>query len=456
MLSASPDVHVFRVRDRVFLYLTRSARLYEVDRQVAGVLGPCGNDSGSIHELSIGAETEALAEFANILLEEEALPRLAEAPHTRRPRTPLQKITIYVAQSCNMACAYCWNQGGTLGDARHLMEPKQAEIVARAMERFLTASEALEFTVNFYGGEPLLNFPVIEQIVVSLLDIQERLGKVVYFTLSTNGYLLEGRIARFLAEHFDEIGVSIDGKQAAHDLQRTLLDGSGTWDKVVDNVRLFPQPDLLTLRATLTSRSDSYLVSFQALCSLGVRRIELQYCEPFRFGSGAWSSALCVKSDRQREELLEFVDWYVEALRQYDCLADVPFVANIHLVARALGRGDRYTRSCEAGTGVLAIDSRGTLFPCLAFAGHTAFGVSLDRYLSGQPVFFSLPIDYHVDLQGPCNACWARYDCAGGCYASNYEMTGDLQLPFDSFCDAYRNRLEVTLYLLARLKEAFP
>ena len=366
-----------------------------------------------------------------------------------------QNFTLYISQACNLSCCYCWNRGGSFGKAEHLMDLETAQSVTQLIAHLAETSTAENFRINFYGGEPLLNFAAIRQITLALQEKGRSLGKEFFFNLDTNGCFLEGDQAQFLAQHFTEIGISLDGRQAIHDRQRPTKSGGGSWEKIVANLKAFPRPELLGVRGTLTAFSDSYGEMFRHLSDLGLRRVQLEYCHEPGYKRYPHFESLVVDPDRQHEELRHFLDHYIDTIKRYNHVGEIPFLSNLLMNIAKVKRGERHTRPCGAGLTLLAIDSRGVVFPCIAFVDYPAF--AMGRAEPGAELRLPPPLmDYEVDVHGLCGECWARYDCAGGCYATHFEMTGNVRRPHAQYCHSIKSKTEIYLYALARIREECP
>ncbi|MBJ6798724.1 radical SAM/SPASM domain-containing protein [Geomonas propionica] len=458
------DYHIFEQGGQHFLFFSRSAKLYQVSPLAARLLElfvstqPVPTlptpDAEPPQPLD-PAEHALYAELAALFNHELALP--LPAPHQQEHgcgENSYQTFSIYLAQSCNMACCYCWNRGGTFGKPGHVMGWHTARRATDLILSLVERSSAEKIFVNFYGGEPLLDFPVLQQITRQLLKHEARLGKNFFLTLDTNGTLLQGHPAQFLARYFTQIGISLDGSQRIHDLQRPGKYGEETWQQIVTNIRSFPNQKLLGLRATLTTFSDSYLETFRHLTTLGVGRIQLEYCHEPGYHQNPIYEKLIVPAERQLVELHEFVDYYVDYIASYKSTRGIPFVSNLLDSINRIRRANRFTRPCGAGTNTLAINSHGEVFPCIAF-------VERDDFAMGQAGAGSLSLHqalqgFEVDSQLPCHACWLRYDCAGGCYATHYDMTGHARQPHPEYCRNMQGRAEVFYYALTQILTKCP
>jgi uncharacterized protein len=459
------DFHIFGKAERQFLYFSRSARLYELDPDAARMLSILADADLSLPAGLAGLEAApalpalsdgAAAEFQGILREELAVPPPSSSLGAKSDRGNFyQNFSIYISQACNFSCCYCWNKGGGFGKVEHLMDLETAHSITRLITHLAESSTAEDIRINFYGGEPLLNFAALRQITLELLEKSKVLGKRFFFNLDTNGYFLEAEIAQFLARHFSEIGISLDGRQEIHDHQRPTKGGGGTWKRIVANLKAFPNPELLGVRGTLTTFSDSYGEMFHHLAELGIRRVQLEYCHEPGYKRYPEYEGIIVEPDRQHLEIYQFIDQYITMIKQHRDLRDIPYVSNLFANIAKLKRGERYTRPCGAGVSLLAFNSRGVAFPCIAFVDYPAF--AMGRAEAGGELRLPPPLaDYEVDVHDLCGECWARYDCAGGCYATHFEMTGNVRRPHDQYCHNHRSKTEIYLYALARIREDCP
>lgn len=458
------DYHAFEQGGDNYLFFTRSAKLYQISQLASRMLGqyflPESRAALPAPDSAPppGLPEEESALYAELLaLLHQELSVSLPVPHQQPElagRNRYQTFSIYLAQTCNMACCYCWNRGGSFGKPGHLMGWSTAREATGLILSLVERSGAEKICINFYGGEPLLDFPVLQQVTRDLLQYEARLAKKFCFTLDTNGTRLEGNAAQFLARYFTQVGVSLDGSRRIHDLQRPGKYGEETWQRIVNNIRCFPDPKLLGIRATLTAFSDSYLETFRNLTTLGVGRIQLEYCHEPGYHQNPGHDKLIVPPDRQLAELREFVDYYVDYIGSYKNTRDIPFVSNLLDSIARTRRGNRFTRPCGAGTNTLAINSHGSVFPCIAFVERDDFAMgrageeslSLHRTLEG----------FAVDRQLPCNACWLRYDCAGGCYATHYDKTGHAREPHPEYCRNMKGRAEIYLYALSQILNRCP
>jgi|GEM_PF-2163099 len=449
------DFHAFAAGGRHFVFFPRTARLYGLSETAAAVLAgmETAGRFGAGHITGIAAA----GELRDLLDAELAMPEPEPAETGSDDGLPpggndFELCTIYVAQNCNLSCRYCWNLGGSFGRRAALMNRDTAQQALRLIAALAAASRHQHIFVKFYGGEPLLNFPVVERLTLELRHIQERLGKRFHFLLDTNGMLLRGGTAQFVARHFSEVSVSVDGREEIHDLQRPDGIGNGTWRTIIHNLATFPKPEALRLRGTLTVHADPYLESFRQLGRLGVKRIQLEYCHEAGFRRDREYLRLIVPPLRQRDELLRFFDDYLEVLGSYRVLVEAPHLSHLlHEVAR-FHAGRHRRPPCGAGAKMIAIGSQGDLHPCLAFAESQRSSLGNLSALAA-PELFSLP-GFPATQPPACGSCWLRYHCGGGCCAAQ-SAAGSAQ-PDPVHCRLRQDKAEVYLYALTRILESCP
>jgi uncharacterized protein len=456
--------HLFQQGSDSFLFFPHSARLYELSGAAVSLLSEInGTDSvlapaqgGMTSPSVMSADQLSLYdELRGLLHHESEVPApAATAPEAVDLYNSFHSFSIYLAQTCNMSCSYCWNRGGSFGRSSHLMGVADASAITELIATVAAHSTEEVISVNFYGGEPLVNFPVLRQITLDLLRRGETLGKSFRFAIDTNGSLLQGKTVPFLAQHFSHVGVSLDGREEIHNAQRPGKHGERTWRRIVKNLDQFPNRDILGLRATLTCSSDPYLETFRQLTSLGVRRIQLEYCHQPGYHHDPSFDVLLVPLERQLAELREFLLDYLGTICRYGNTGEIPFVSNLlHEIGR-LWRGNRATRPCGAGTNAIAINSHGQIFPCVAFVNQERFRMA--QTAGSGSLSLLQPLKEFDSCQKPCRSCWLRYDCAGGCYTIHFDRAGNAKAPHPDYCLAMRSKAELYLWAMAQMQKRCP
>ncbi|RCX26332.1 radical SAM/SPASM domain-containing protein [Thioalbus denitrificans] len=358
----------------------------------------------------------------------------------------LANVTLLVAQACNLRCGYCYADGGSYGAPAQRMA---ATTLKRALERLLPLAGP-RLTLSFFGGEPLLNLPLLEAAVLLGRRLGETAGVEVRFALTTNGTLLEGRALEFVTRHVDFLAVSLDGEAAVTDRARRFRRGRGSVHARVcaglERLRAAGVP--FGLRATVTPESAPRLAdSAGHLAGLGPVSLRLVP----DFGATPWPepalAALVAGFDTlHREALARALTGHVplggEAL--YPLLA--------HRV-----QGTVRERPCAAGEAVVAVAADGAVYPCDHFVGNAAFrmGCVHDGDFPG-PEFARVQARLAantVAARPACRACEASHLCGGECPAVAAAGGGGIAGADGAFC---RFKRETTARLQALLDEVAP
>lgn len=365
----------------------------------------------------------------------------------RRPQ--IDELSLLVAQTCNMRCVYCYGDHGTYGGGG-LMSRSTA---LAAIDWLLEASgDRDEVLLRFFGGEPLLNMPVVRAATDHALSAAAERGKEVVFELSTNGTLLDEETVRFLARNHFRVRVSIDGPPTIHDRNRPLADGRPSSSLVAAGIErlLSVLPDS-TGRATLV-RADELQEVRETLAAVGFRSFDILPASPTVVGQEEMAA-------RRRESLAARLEHYgatvaelVRCARERDTAGlrrlcpDPDVLARIRDVEDPHGR--RYFR-CSAARSYCVADTSGDLYPCQRFAGDCTHRIgSLAEGLTDRARYLDSAVVHSL----PCRSCWARYICGGGCAYDNTVASGSAFDPDPAFCDFLRATVELAVVTLCRLK----
>jgi len=343
-------------------------------------------------------------------------------------------ITIFLAQSCNLACSYCYGQAGTYGGSG-LMSAG----TARAAVDWLLANSgsASKVHVGFFGGEPLLNLPVLKEVVAYAKERSAACGKEVGFGITTNATLVDEQVAAYIAAERIEPLVSCDGPAEVHDRQRPFADGRGSHAAVTAGAaRLREAFPGLPARAALCDGADPFAVR-RGLEEAGFARCSLTLASPVLL-----EDAAAPEDPAAREAATARMLAYRRAEVAELFRAIVSRTLDSERFSEALSRlaglatGEKRHATCGVGRGMRAVAVDGGIYPCHRFVGlEEARMGELGSYRSEGLN------DYHraaVENLPECRTCWARYFCGGGCFYENLARTGDMHRPDPLFCAEQR------------------
>jgi uncharacterized protein len=355
----------------------------------------------------------------------------------------VKAMCLHVAHDCNMTCRYCFADGGAFAGDKALMS---AETGKNAMDFLLEHSGSRRnLEIDFFGGEPLMNFPVVREIVAYGREREKELGKHIRFTITTNGLLLDREKEDFCNAHMDNVVLSIDGRPAVNDAMRKTAAGGNTYDLILKNYKRFAQNRTgnYYVRGTFTNRNLDFSEDVRHLADLGFENISV---EP------VVAPDTCDFALREND--------VPRILEEYDRLAAL-------CLHRARGGGFSFFHfnidpnggpcvfkriaGCGAGTEYVAVSPEGGIYPCHRFVGNPEFlmgDVHEERF---ENAFFETFNRAHVQNKPACGACWAKFYCGGGCHANAHEANGDILTPYAIGCELERKRVECAIGIKAAL-----
>ena len=359
----------------------------------------------------------------------------------------IKALCLHVAHTCNLTCSYCFAaQGKYKGE--HALMPFS---VGKQALDFLVAHSGTRrnLEVDFFGGEPLMNWEVVKQLVAYGRELETKHNKHFRFTLTTNGVLLNDEIMDYCNKEMHNVVLSLDGRKEVHDRFRTDYMGRGSYDVVVPKFQRFVEKRKgkgYYIRGTFTHYNPDFLQDILHMADLGF--IELSM-EPVVASPD--DPAALTKEDMpivfKQYELLakEMIKRKQEGrpITFYHYTLDLENGPCLH----------KRIAGCGCGSEYMAVTPWGELFPCHQFVGDNVN--SLGDVYSGikntdlRQAFQSCNLFSHPD----CEHCWAKYFCSGGCAANNFHASGSLQGVYETGCDLFRKRLECALMMQAAFQD---
>ena len=323
---------------------------------------------------------------------------------------PLKALSLAVAQKCNLGCTYCYAQEGSFGGFAKNMS---WEVAKAAVERLLEEAQPEErVNLSFLGGEPLVNRQLIQATTQLAFDLSQKKGVKIGFSITTNATLLEPEDADFFERYGFAVTVSLDGVGEVHDRTRSFKSGKGSYERVIANIKplLSQQRQMqVSARVTVTPKNLYLRETLEHFIGLG-------------FHSIGFSPMLSSPTGREQMEtealevmLAQMIDCGQEFERQTIAGNRYPF-ANITSAIQQIHRGTHRPYPCGAGAGYMGVSAEGNLSACHRFVDDEAgFMGSLKNGIDREKQDRWLA-ERQVDRQEPCNSCWARYFCSGGCH----------------------------------------
>ncbi len=367
-------------------------------------------------------------------------------------------ITLNVVNACNLGCRYCWNKQGAYAESAKSKKMMQPEVAFRAVDLLLKESKgAHDLVVDFYGGEPLLNFQLLKDVIIYCRNIEKKRKVHFRFLLATNGTLLTKERAEFLIDNGLDIAVSLDGGKLIQDAQRPFPDGKGSYAVIMKNLkRLEPAyRRRIVGRATFTPLYPDIIKTFKFLRRLGFDRIEVCESEKAGYGLEAKNNFFFSGSQglRQLKNLYDkLANFYTGEIVKGRLTYENTYFNRFFKQLSRLYHIQSIVGACSAGFSLMAVDMDGKIYPCTAFVGMPQFsigtvagGVSearLKRFFSGK-----------ISSSASCQRCWARRICrgCGSCYNLNYFSNKNLGKPDPYYCELFRYKTQLMMGMIARI-----
>lgn len=435
----------FKSKEKKYMYNTVSNTVFEVDSLILDILKNNGKTLGEIKgNLEPRYTSEKIIEAihnmeeAYIIASEENKSVINKAISIK-PTGKLSALTLFMIQECNLRCTYCYAEEGEYHDKGRMNEDVAFAAVDYLIEN--APKELEELGLIFFGGEPLLNFPLIQKTVQYALDKGKQLNKNFTFSMTTNGTLITPKIQSFLDQYKFGVQISIDGNEKTQDFNRFYKGGQGSYNIILEKTKDMRETHRLRARGTVTPAELEVLKSFEHLEKLG-------------FTSIALSPAAYTLSDQHykvlTKEMVKLVNYFKQLIEEENYKQAFK-MSNVIGMLYKLHQGGTKSHFCGAATNFLAVDVHGNLYPCHRFVSEKEYSLgSVFRYdaLEKQQKFIE---DSHVQNRNTCTTCWARSLCGGGCHHENLSETKNIQEPPINYCKMTKTFIDAVMKLYVGL-----
>ncbi len=365
----------------------------------------------------------------------------------RMVAAPVKAMCLHVAHDCNLRCKYCFASTGDFGEGRKLLD-------------FETGKKAIDFLIeksagrhnlelDFFGGEPLMNFEVVKQIVEYARSLEKKHQKCFRFTITTNGMLLDDAKIDYINREMSNVVLSIDGRPAVNDRMRPCINGKGSYDIILDKYKRLVEKrghDQYYVRGTFTKYNLDFADDVLHLYKEGFDQLSV---EP-------------VVSDPEKDYAITEKD-FPRIFEEYEKLAKELIrlkkegkVINFFHFMLDLDQGPcaiKRLRGCGCGNEYVAVTPDGDIYPCHQFVGMKewkmgnlhdgTFDFKMKDYFSQTTVY----------NKSDCKDCWAKFYCSGGCNANNLQYEGDVLKSHKLSCELEKKRLECAIMIKAALAD---
>lgn len=419
---------IFEFAGRPHLFLANGSRVFELPQDLATTLKQ-------------QAKEDTVAFDCTLQKHELQDPERISSIPLRQ--TGIHALSLAVAQTCNLGCSYCYAEGGDFGGRATMMPLETA--CASIDKLFSKAPPGEQVNIAFMGGEPLANRQVIR--AATEYALKRGGGKDIHvgFSITTNGTLLTRDDSGFFEQHGFAVTISLDGLAETHDAQRPFKNGAGSFDRIMQRVEplLIQQQRMqVSARVTVTPRNLDLKIILKGLIDMGFHSVG--------FSPMLSSPTGCDEMDSESLQImLEQMKSCAHLFEEYTVAGHhFPF-SNVVSAMQEIHRGSHRPYPCGAAAGYFGVSTQGDLYACHRFVGDESavFGdvwQGLDE--NSQSRWLA---ERHVHFQEPCNNCWARYLCGGGCH---YEVLHKGR----NSCDYIRGWLAECLVIYVQLLESRP
>lgn len=364
----------------------------------------------------------------------------------KRP-TVVKALCLHIAHDCNLACQYCFAEEGEYHGRRALMS---FEVGKKALD-FLIANSGnrRNLEVDFFGGEPLMNWQVVKDLVAYGREQEKLHDKKFRFTLTTNGVLLNDEVMEFCNREMGNVVLSIDGRKEIHDKMRPFRKGAGSYDLIVPKFQQFAESrhqDKYYVRGTFTHYNLDFSEDVLHLADLGFKQISVEpvVAEP--------KEPYAIREEDLPKLFEEYDKLAVEMIRRHKSGEDFNF---FHFMIDLEGGPCVAKRlsGCGSGTEYLAVTPWGDFYPCHQFVGNEKFLLgNVDEGILNTDIRDEFKC-CNVYAKEKCRKCFARFYCSGGCAANAYNFSGDICGAYDIGCELQKKRIECAIMIKAAEEE---
>ncbi|MBQ3226581.1 MAG: thioether cross-link-forming SCIFF peptide maturase [Clostridia bacterium] len=359
----------------------------------------------------------------------------------------VKAMCLHIAHDCNLRCKYCFAGTGSYEGQRSLMP---LEVGKQAIDFVIKNSgNRRNIEIDFFGGEPLLNFDVVKGIVSYAREEEKKYGKNFRFTITTNGILLDEDKKKYINEHMVNIVLSLDGRKEVNDYMRTRIDGSGTYDSIVGKFQDMAESrgqDNYYVRGTFTRKNLDFAEDVLHFADLGFKQVSV---EPVVAAQTEDYALRPEDLDTIYAEYEKLAIEYVKRRKEGKGFNFFHFMIDLEggpCVAKRLS-------GCGSGHEYVAVAPNGDIYPCHQFVGDEKMKMGNVKEDGLNEEIKHMFESSNVYTKPACENCFAKFYCSGGCPANAYQYCGDINTPLEMSCHLQRKRVECALYCAVKFRE---
>jgi len=433
--------HLFHHQDSRYIINIEEMSSSAIDETTAIAMGKMMAEPTAALEFPIEEQLKKLGLLAK---GQEQTPKVKK--DTKQEPYPVVNLSLFLTQSCNLKCVYCYGDGGGYGTGGN-MEEKTA---FQAVDWLLGQSGKIKkLHIGFFGGEPFLNFPLMKAVVAYAKTKVQEIGKQVDFHTTTNATLLDDEQIAFIKEHQLDVLVSLDGPKEVQDVQRPYANGQGSHDSIVPKIKkLLAAVPKTAGHAVLVGNTDSKVVK-NALKDIGFAEVSIMPVSKSLFAEPD-STAAVRENERLIQALEQEAETWIRLVKNRDsaALKILKGKSGLYPALISLLHNSKRRYACGAGLGLSAVSAVGDIYLCHRFVG-------MEEYKLGN--VFEKDLQREEYQKSPitgdekCAVCFAKYHCAGGCKHDNVGSGGGLTTPSEDMCRLRCRELELAAVITSQL-----
>ena len=437
-------VHVFKYKDYNYIYDSGSGSLHECDGKTYAYLAHMLGQTKQAPDLTKEELSEIEGDIA--ALKEQGL-LFGQETAARPPKSnEVKALCIHICHDCNLRCRYCFADEGAYHSAREFMSEETAK---KAIDFLIENSgnrKVLE--VDFFGGEPLMCLDTIKNVVYYAKEKAAARGKKFLFTTTTNALLLNEESIEFFNAEMENVVLSLDGRKQVHNAIRKTVNGKGSYDFVINNIKNFVKSrgdKHYYVRGTFTAKNldfskDVLFLADNCFDSISMEPVVTDIDD------------LAIKEEHIPEILEEYERLCDEYLERYARGEGFNFFHfNVDLEGGPCL--SKRVSACGAGNEYFSVAPNGDIYPCHQFVGDEKFKMGNVNGGALNADIRSTFAENCLFTREKCDKCFAKYICSGGCSANNYHFEGDMNKPYGVTCEMMKKRIECGMHVLARPRE---
>jgi len=359
----------------------------------------------------------------------------------------VKAMCLHVAHDCNLKCKYCFASQGNFKGERSMMDLETGKKALLYLA--MNSGKRRNLEVDFFGGEPLMNFETVKKLVDYGRELEKEYNKRFRFTITTNGVLLDDEKIDYINENMENVVLSLDGRKEINDDMRLTISGEGSFDVILPKIKKMVEKrgdKDYYVRGTFTNHNLDFGSDAMDFYKHGFKKISI---EPVVTPESMEYALRQEHLERVLKEYEDFSREYIKIKRQDKDFYFFHFMIDLDqgpcIVKRAVG--------CGAGSEYIAVTPEGEIYPCHQFVGEEEFKLgTLDTGIEKKELRdeFKMANVYNKEK---CRTCWARFYCSGGCHANAYYAHGNMMEPYELGCEMEKKRIECALSVLANLDE---